>query len=325
MALKVVFLAETDFANTMTSWSKCLNKFSEKVSSSVICRWPHPFGYSDKHDLDLEISDRESISKARKILNEADLIVCAEERPSDKEYDLISRVEKLLSVKILGEKRLFLRHPGSIYRSLYDHYNSFPQRDKVEAHLYTQDLYRLSPKEENDYFMLPCSYSEFSVDSWLKNIKKKITSGNRLICHSASSRDKKGSGQILSVMKQIGLGQYGAKYKEISGVSSEKSKQIKRNCLFYIDQFNQPIGGFGVSSAEAFISGCFTFSSTNNVVFSDPVISLGQSQYSFKKAVTKYLSMSDEELLHEAEKMAVVIEENYSARAVCKRLEQLFL
>ena len=314
-----------DFANTMTSWSKCLNKFSENISSSVICRWPHPFNYEDKHDIDLEVCDKESISEARKIINEADLIVCAEERQSKQKYNLISTVEGLLSVKILGEKRLFLRHPGSIYRLLYNHYNSFPQRDKVEAHLYTQDLYRLSPQEENDHFMLPCSYSEFSVDPWLNDIKTKIKSGNRIICHTASSRSKKGSDQILSVMNKIDLTKYKSEYKETSGVSSEQSKEIKRSCLFYIDQFHQPIGGFGVSSVEAFISGCFAFSSTNNVVFSEPVISLGESLFSFKKAVTKYLSMSDEELIHEAEKMAIVIDENYSAKAVCKKLEQLFL
>lgn len=324
--MKVIFLADTDFANTMTSWSKCLNDHSSYVTSTVICNTPHLFNYSIKHDYN--IRKNYTPFKKNKIKNyfeECDIIVMAVEHGDNGEYNLFKNVKEWIGFDIENSnKRLFTRHPGSLYREHSDYYNNHKQRNRIEKHLYSQDLYRLSPQKSNDFIMRPTTYFEYDRDVIISKFIHKIRDKKRLITHSPSNKSKKGSETIKEIINSLDLTSFNTSYIETFGLSHEEASKVKDQSLFYIDQFHSSIGGFGVSSIEAISKGCFSFSTINNLDTPGPVISLGVHHNQFKDCIKKYLTMSDNQLILQANKVLDLIELEYTPKAVCNRLEKLF-
>jgi hypothetical protein len=92
--MKISFIAENDWANVLTEYSHCLNKHSEDIECKSICFRPHPFNYSIQHDYDLENCSDEILERARKWVDESDVIIFGEEgHPLENKYRTIREFE----------------------------------------------------------------------------------------------------------------------------------------------------------------------------------------------------------------------------------------
>lgn len=312
-----------DYANTMTSWSKCLNENSKKITAKSFAVQPHPFNYKIKHDTDLnDLSEKEWID-VKDYISNCEVVFFAEEGYFSSNTVLNKNIPKLFCVP--EGKKLILRHPGSTYRSMYKKYNNEKFRESLHKVIYSQDLYRLSPKHEKDIPMRPMCLFSFNRDEYIKEFRRKIDSNKYITFHNPSNRNKKGSDDIERAFSKARYDKKKIQLLVKQGLSNEESKILKSKCLFYVDQFETSIGGFGVSAIEALSSCCVVMSSTNNTVHSEGIVSLGRSFDSLVRSIESCLNMTNQELYDYAENAADVIEQHYSPDAVCKKLEKIIL
>ena len=320
MKKKVVFLAYTDYANTMTHWSKCLNDNSEKITSKIFAVRPHPYDYEIKHDGDLLGVSEDRWREMKFDIYDADVIVVANEGGPAAPNGLIERFDAPRGTKTI------IRNPGTFYRDRYLRFNKESYRDKFHKILYTQDLWRLSPKASKDIPMRSMFLFDFDKDDFISSFKKKIEAKKRILGHNPSSQKKKGTDSIQKAIRSASFDRDKIKVSiQKEKLSHKDAIKKKSECLFYIDQFEPSIGGYGVSAVEALSLGCVVLSSTNNALYEDNIISLGVDMKSLIKSIESALNMTDEELYEYAEKSAYVLERFYSQQAVCRNLERILL
>ena len=100
----------------------------------------------------------------------------------------------------------------------------------------------------------------------------------------------------------------------------------KKKSIFYIDQFNSNVGGYGVSTLESVITGNLTFSTANNISDSIlyltkkneiPLVSLGFTQRELYLDLETYIKHMDKDLLLEYMMgIGQWMEEFYSSKAI---------
>lgn len=78
----------------------------------------------------------------------------------------------------------------------------------------------------------------------------------RTVAHSPSKRHMKGTELIQEVCPDLEL---------IEGVSHEECVRRRRESIFFVDQLNAAVGGFGVSALEALASGAIVFADLRHV------------------------------------------------------------
>lgn len=307
--MKISFIAENDFANVLTEYSYCLNKHGENIESKSICFRPHPFNYKIQHDYDLESCSVGGRQEAKKFIEESDVIIFGEEgHPLEPTYRTLREFGNLLDLNLLNSnKKLCIWHPGSHYRQNYNFYNNHPLRDKIYKHFYTMGLYRLSPKNKDDYPLFPYQYNNFNFQNYIENFSQKLNSPNRLITHIPSKPGVKGTYEINQIINSINLSKYNFNYEWYTQITNTQSIDIKKTSLIYIDQFSPKLqGGYGIASFEAILNSNITFSTINSEVYEAfhkitnsseiPVIPLGNTIKEMDINLNHYLKLPNDSL-----------------------------
>jgi hypothetical protein len=327
--MKISFIAENDWANVLTEYSHCLNKHSEDIECKSICFRPHPFNYSIQHDYDLENCSDEILERARKWVDESDVIIFGEEgHPLENKYRTIREFDALLGLDLINSnKKLCIWHPGTHYRQNYQFYNNHPLRSKIHKHLYSIDLYRLSNKEENDLPIHAYQYVNFSYEKFISDFKSKLKIKPWTILHIPSNASVKGTEQINNIISKLNLDPSKFQYKTLEGVPHSQVIKEKEHSVFYIDQYNPlSVGGYGVSTLESLFASNLTFSTINNISdsmfkltgqYECPVISLGTSQEELYFVLNNFILTSTEnQLIEYMEGIGQWLETVYSPQSI---------
>ena len=270
MKTKISFIAQTDYANCLTEWSKSINDHSEIFESRVICFFPHTFHYSLKHDWDLQSCNEEERKKIKDWITDSEHIIIAEEvglaglvnltvaptlgaqnnyQVYDYEQGTIQHVRKLLGVDLQNLKaKLYNFHSGSLFRRSYSLFNEF--NSEYTKIFYGPDLYRLSKKRENDRVMF-CTYrSKFSNKEIIEKIEKKFDSKKMVISHTPSNPSNKGTEIILkTVSKVLEQNKLSDKFDFIyaTGKTHDEIMKIKDSSHICIGEFSNKILRFTTS------------------------------------------------------------------------------
>jgi hypothetical protein len=331
--MKISFIAENDWANVLTEYAYCLNKHSEDIEAKAICFRPHPFNYSIKHDYDLENCSGEILERARKWVDDSDVIIFGEEgHPLENKYRTIREFDALLGLDLINSnKKLCIWHPGTHYRQNYEFYNYHPLRDKIHKHLYAIDLYHLSPKNNNDEPLHTYQYYDFSIDIFINDFKNKITNSPKVILHIPSNSNVKGTSLINKCISNLTLPSDKFQYKILTKIPNSKVLDEKKKSIFYIDQVN-PMGGYGVAAVEAFFRGNLVFCTIHNTSQAlhkltggneIPIVPLPMDKIEITNILHKYLNLSDEELINIIEAIGHWINEYYHPTNIIKHFNKI--
>lgn len=302
--MKIVFIAEGDAANVLTEYSYCLNNHCNEIQTKTICLFPHPFNYKIKHDINLNSCDNNQIQNTKKIVEESDIVIFAEEGILPGKYKTIDKFNSIFNIDLLdGTKKIIIWHPGSNYRNNYQYYNTHPLRNKIFKHLYAIDLHRLSPQSSIDLILPPYQYFRFNKTTYINNFLQKLHSTRPTITHIPSSKYK-GTTEIINALQTLNLNQ---KYniQIINNIKHTDVLQLKQKSLFYIDQYYLPTGSYGIAALEGLVKSNFTFSTLNkitNTIYNlygedFPIANLGPTTETMQKVLEFYLlKISKEEL-----------------------------
>lgn len=331
--MKISFLSVIDFANVLTEYSYCLNKHSKDIESKSICFQKHPFNYDIQHDYDLGTNDNIQIEESKKFLLESDIIIFSEESWEGQQpnlvYKTISKFSSIYGFDLFEIKAKFcVWHPGSCYREIYPFYNNHPQRDKIHRHFYAIDLYRLSPKKENDSPLLPYQHFNFNYDVFVSNFKKKLKIKPWTILHIPSNPNTKGTIEIKNIINKLNLNSSLYNFKCLTEIPYQQVIKEKEKSIFYIDQYNSSVGGYGIASLEALFNSNITFSTVNNSVESIQklnknteigIIPLGEDIQTLYETLNYFLNIiSEEELVEYTKAIGKWVEQSYSTQNIIK-------
>ena len=296
--MKISFIAENDWANVLTEYAYCLNKHSEGIEAKSICLNKHSFNYTIQHNYDLSDCTYDQGLEAQKFVFESDVIIFGEEgamQPTN--YKVLEIYKQILGIDLLNsDKKLLIWHPGSHYRQNPNFYNNHPLRNRIHKHLYAIDLYRLSPKNDNDLILPPYQYStEINRDEFIDSFLIKLNQEKPIVLHNPSSNFK-GTNEIVQSIDSIKIGK---KYKVmfVKNLPHNKVIELKNKSLFYIDQYYPSTGSYGIAALEGILTGNITFSTLNKIgdvlekLYSGkfPIISLGSNVKNMTKAFETYL------------------------------------
>lgn len=274
---RIVFLAATDFANTMTGWVQAIRHHSRRIEAFIICLRPHPFDYEFTHDVDLcdirtgpgsqkswlDHVIPERVMAARELLETADLLVQSDELHSHGVLELFAEITKL-DLMVMKKDRIVIRHPGSNYRADSASRN---QRDLTcRGQIVHLDLLRLA---------CPNSLPGFAVVDHIpseQEIYQRFSQSRILIVHTPSRKSTKGSNEVRRVVERVieSLPEQNIEYQEVHGVPNRVIQKRKGESHIHIDQFNpygsEGIGAIGTSSCEGWENGNLVLSSVNNII-----------------------------------------------------------
>lgn len=332
--MKVSFIADIDYANVLTEYSHCFNKHSD-IESKSICLKSHPFNYKIQHDYDLESATLEQRKEALQFITESDCIVFAEENSNlTSTYWMLDHIKDILGVDILElNSKVCIWHAGSTYRNNATYYNLHPLKHKLHKSLYGIDLYRLSPKSEKDVPIHVYQYFDFDYDQFIADFKLKVSKKPWTVLHIPSNTNTKGTYEINETISQLDLDPNVFEYKNITGIPHPQVIEEKQNSIFYIDQFNPNIGGYGISTLESIINANFTFSTVNNISdsihyltgeYEVPLVSLGSSETDLYLTLEEYIKNIDESTLIEYMMgIGQWIETHYSHKVIIQNFKDL--
>ena len=323
--MKISFLSIMDFANVLTEYSYCINKHSKDIESKSMCFQKHPFNYEIQHDYDLENCDNSIKKDIKKFIESSDIIVFGEENKGN--YNILNQITNILGINLLeSNKKLIIWHPGSNYRNNYQYYNNHPLRDRIYKHLYAMDLYHLSPKSDNDIPLWPYQYFDFNKDDYINNFSKKIKTKPWVILHIPSNPNTKGTKEIVQIINNLKLDNTKYIFKYLNKIPYKEVIKEKEKSLFYIDQFNINVGGYGIASLEGLFTSNLTFSTVNNIGLSIQkltntneigIIPLGDSFETLSNTLEYFLTQtSDEKLIRYNEEIGEWIEKYYSPQNI---------
>jgi hypothetical protein len=331
--MRISFLSIVDYANVLTEYSYCLNKHSKDIESKSICFQKHPFNYSIQHDYDLETCDKIKIEKSKQFLLESDIIIFSEEGWEGQQpnlvYKTINKFSSLYGFDLFEIKAKFcVWHPGSCYRQVYSFYNNHPQRDKIYKHFYALDLYHLSPKGQKDTPLWPYQYFNFDKNKFISDFKNKIKTPPWTILHIPSNINTKGTREITQTINNLNLNPSQYVFKSMQGVSHDKVIKEKEKSIFYIDQYNPSVGGYGIASLEGLFTSNLTFSTVNNIGLSIQkltgnneigIIPLGENVNDLTNTLNHFFSeLTPEDWINYVEVIGGWIEECYSFNNIVK-------
>ena len=332
--MKISFIAENDWANILTEYSHCINKHSKDIQSKSICYRPHGFKYSIQHDYDLEKGIEEQRLEAKKWVEDSDLIIFGEEgHPLEFTYRTLREFSNLLGMDIINSnKKLCIWHPGTHYRENFHFYNNHPQRHKIHKHLYAMDLYRLSPKLNNDTPLHTYQYCDFNYDKFILDFKTKLDIKPWVILHIPSNIDKKGTKHFRKVISQLNLDPKDIVYKELSKISNPIAMEEKKKSIFYLDQFNSA-GSYGVAAVERLFNSNFTFSVVHNLLESipkltgdnfTPIVPLEYDVSKLKPTLETFiLNVTQDQLLEYMRGIGKVLEKWYKPENIIQTFKNL--
>jgi len=307
--MKISFIAENDWANVLTEYAYCLNKHSKDIEAKSICFRPHPFNYTLQHDYDLHFCSEEHKLEAKQFLEESDVIIFGEEGyPQNYTYQALESFNNLLGLDLINSnKKLCIWHPGTHYRINYNFYNNHPQRNKIHKHFYALDLYRLSPKTNDDWPLHTYQYYNFDYNQYIENFKIKLQNKPWTILHIPSNAEKKGTSQINSAISRLNLDPKKFKYKTLTNIPYPQVIQEKTNSIFYIDQFNIE-GCYGVAAVESLFRSNLVFSVASNAIealhkltgeYVSPLVPLEFNTNNLDSILKSYIVDIDENILLE--------------------------
>lgn len=335
--MKISFLSVIDFANVLTEYSYCLNKHSKDIESKSICFQKHPFNYDIQHDYDLGTNDNIQIEESKKFLLESDIIIFSEESWEGQQpnlvYKTISKFSSIYGFDLFEIKAKFcVWHPGSCYREIYPFYNNHPQRDKIHRHFYAIDLYRLSPKKENDSPLLPYQYCDFNYDNFILNFKKKLNTLPWTILHIPSKASIKGTSTFERVIKNLNLNPELFNYRVLQNISYSQVIKEKEKSVFYLDQVNNN-GGYGLASLEAIYLSNLTFSTVDFIAdsmfkltgkYECPVVPIENDEKKLVEILGNYIKNPiKEDLISYMEGIGYWIEKYNSPKSIVKQFIKL--
>jgi hypothetical protein len=332
--MKISFIAENDWANVLTEYSYCLNKHSDFESKSI-CLNKHIFNYNIQHDYDLSICSEKQKKEAQQFLQESDVIIFGEEGVIEPiNYKILEIYKQILGIDLINSnKKLLIWHPGTNYRNNYNYYNNHPLRSKIYKHLYAIDLYRLSDKKENDSPLLPYQYFNFNYDVFVSNFKEKLKIKPWTILHIPSNPNTKGTIEIKNIINKLNLNSSLYNFKCLTEIPYQQVIKEKEKSIFYIDQYNSSVGGYGIASLEALFNSNLTFSTVNNSVESIQklnkdteigIIPLGEDIQTLYETLNYFLNVtSEEELVEYTKAIGKWVEQYYSTQNIIKFFKNL--
>ena len=329
---QITFIDYKDYANVMTEWAYAINKHSTKYRTAIICKKPHQNNYHLKHHYDIESVEhvRERVQRIIRIILSSNYIVLGDftARVADQHWNgrniLKCIMDKWLHYKLDPEQvkhvKFIMFHPGSDYRKKYDAFNK--KRGFFKT-LMAPDLYRLSPKSEDDQVIWPIctvalSYPEEMV---VRSIRRRFELDKLIIFHCPSNPELKGSNIVTNIVKAVVAKFPRFSYIELTNQPHATIMKHRMTATIHIDQFFPSIGTFGVSSIESLLFGNIVLSSDNNIIPEThqkamdltslrvrnvthdptnqrpPVISTGITDRLFKKALETICSKTDQQLL----------------------------
>lgn len=332
--MKISFIAENDWANVLTEYSYCLNKHSEGIEAKSICLNKHPYNYSNQHDYDLSDCTYDQGLEAQKFVFESDIVIFGEEgamQPTN--YKVLEIYKQILGLDLLNsDKKLLIWHPGTHYRQNFNFYNNHPQRNKIFKHLYAIDLYRLSPKNDNDFPLFPYQYLNFNYDKYISDFKNKIKLKPWSILHIPSNSSIKGTKTFKESIDKLKLDPKKYIYKVFENIPFSQVLKEKEKSIFYLDQVNVN-GGYGLASLEAIFLSNLTFSSSHYVLDSIekltgktelPFISLDVDPQKLQSTLKEFLLNTDEDkLISIMEKFGKWVKKYNSPEGILKHFNNL--
>lgn len=325
--MKIVFIAEGDAANVLTEYSHCLNNHCNEIQTKTICLFPHPFNYKIKHDINLNSCDNNQIQNTKKLIQESDIVIFAEEGILPGKYKTIDKFNSIFNIDLLdGTKKIIIWHPGSNYRNNYQYYNNHPLRNKIFKHLYAIDLYQLSPQSENDLPLHTYQYFDFKYDKFIQDFEAKLKMKPWSIVHIPSNSNVKGTTLINSCINGLNLDSTKYSYKVLQNIPNNEVIREKENSIFYIDQVNH-MGGYGVAAVEAFLRSNLVFCTTHNTSTSIykltnkydlPIVTLTQSTTEIIETLKHFFTLPEDELLDKMKIIGQWIDAQYNPNKIVK-------
>tara|TARA_R100000734_G_C3317260_1_gene110230 strand:+ start:169 stop:1176 length:1008 start_codon:yes stop_codon:yes gene_type:complete len=333
--MKISFLSIADFANVLTEYSYCLNKHSDDIVSKSICIEKHPYNYTTPHDYDLSTYNKKDIEDSKKFLLESDYIIFSEEYATQNLYTTIEKFSSIYHLNLFDiDAKFCIWHPGTCYRDSFRYYNIHPLRDKIFKHFYAIDLYRLSPKNNNDLPLLPYQYiKEFNFKNFIDTFKKKIDTLPWTILHIPSKASIKGTSTFNSIISSLNLDPKLFKYKVLQNIPYSEVIKEKEKSLFYLDQINETCGGYGLASLEALLLSNLTFSTINNSSdslykltgkYETPVVPLTSNEEELREILTQFIkNISKESMIEYMQGVGMWIEDAYNPKNIVKQFKEL--
>lgn len=328
----VVFFTNIDWANVSTIHSKMINDYSEKYKSSIICYKPHTFKYTLKHDYDVSI-DPKNIKKKQKIisiLENADIIIEGYEGA-----DFIGKIKKFIPNfhDIINDKKKI------IYHASYQ-INNVTENNDYLLQLFVPEIYHHGIKNKSKVVIPSCPLE--SLPNILDVINTRKNNPKIVISHFPSrngqnGRCRKGSDIINAQIKRITDKYSHVEYKNTPFANRPHSEIIKSklNTDIYIDQYNNEIGGFGVSSLESLTSGCIVLCSINKLPEKEfrkmvnfdnfPIYDISGEADNIYKVLDNLCQLSKDELAQIALKNIDWINNNLSGKKYLNYFEQNIL
>lgn len=333
--MKISFLSEGDAANVLTEYSYCINKHSNYIKSKSICLFKHPFNYKIQHDFDLNKCTVTQKEYVKQWISDSDVIIFNEEGTLAGQYKTIEYYNNFLNLDILNlNKKICIWHPGSNYRNNYTYYNQHPHRQKIDVHLYAIDLYHLSPMDVNDTPLYPYQYYDFNYDKFINDFAIKLNNTVRTILHIPSNSNIKGTSIITKCIEELQLSKTTKyQYKTLQQISNYDVILEKEKSFFYIDQIND-MGGFGIAAVEAFFRSNLVFCTTHKINESIykltnndkiPIVSLPLTPSRITNLISKFISLSDDELLHIMKENGRLIDIYYNPTNIVKLFEKYII
>jgi len=307
--MKISFLADIDYANVLTEYSQLLNE-SPDIECKSICLKKHIFDYDLQHDYDLLGCNPTQIKEVIDYIKDSDYIIFGEENSHlGTTYWMLDQFKILTGLDIIElDSKIIVWHAGSNYRNNASYYNSHPQKHKLHKSLYGIDLFRLSNKEEEDAPIHIYQNFNFNYDKFILDFETKLDKRPWTILHIPSNVNTKGTQQINESIEALNLDHNKFEYKVLQNLTHPQVIEEKKKSIFYIDQFNSNVGGYGVSTLESVITGNLTFSTANNISDSIlyltkkneiPLVSLGFTQRELYLDLETYIKHMDKDLLLE--------------------------
>jgi hypothetical protein len=331
--MKISFIAENDWANVLTEHAYCINQHSTDMEAKSICFRPHPFKYKIQHNYDLHFCSDKHKLEAKQFIEDSDVIIFGEEgHPLEHTYRTLREFNNLLGLDLLNSnKKLCIWHPGSHYRDNFKFYNNHPLRHKIYKHFYLLDLYRLSPKQDNDWPLHNYQYYNFNYEEYIKDFKSKLNKKPWTILHIPSNNKKKGTDLINEAIINLNLDSTKFNVKTLTQLPYSEVIKEKNNSLFYIDQVNN-WGGYGAAAVESFFRSNLVFCSIHHLSeaiykltgkYEAPLIGLDLNTSSITETLSYYLNLPEDELLSIAEGVGYWIESNYNHNSIINHFKFL--
>lgn len=273
--IAILVIAFQDFANVMSSIADAVNRFSTVFQMRVFCAIPHPFSYFPPHHFDYDIYiDKHAL---RPYLDKVKIVIWAEEANPYTYYsyyncDNMFKNAMTLNTNILNRDDItkIIWHAGCPGRNNQEHYRTY-DRHQFKAGFYSPDLIHVahplwyrSPLAQT-ILGKPLDEQSFPIrDKWNEDIL--------FITHSPTNFYLKGTNIIRQAIELAKtMTKNGFVYEELGGphheglsISTDELAARRIKYHVYIDQISS-IGGIGMSSFEAMLSGLVTICSVHRI------------------------------------------------------------